>query len=63
MTEEPADLTIRLLREIRTELRECRSLLLSLASSYQRLDSHMDQFECWISDLKDHLERSTSAQP
>ena len=62
LADEPADLTIRLLREIRAEMRDQRSLLLSLTSFTQRLDRRMDQLDHRLANLKDDLELMIKAE-
>lgn len=56
MPDAPADLTLSLLREIRTELRDHRSLLINLIDFTRRLDRRIDHFDRRLSEVKDDVE-------
>ncbi|WP_407522777.1 hypothetical protein [Methylobacterium oryzisoli] len=56
MTESTPDLTLAILREIRTELRDHRALLLSLTEFTRRLDRRIDHLDRRFSEVKDDLE-------
>lgn len=56
MADEPENQTLMLLREIRAELREHRSMLLLLAENGRQLDRRISGVERRIDELKTDLE-------
>ncbi|WP_298963110.1 hypothetical protein [uncultured Methylobacterium sp.] len=62
MADEPADLTLQLLREMRAEMREQRKLLLTTIDYSRRLGTRIDQIEHKIIGLREDLELMIRAE-
>ena len=62
MSDQPDNVVLRLLRDIRREMTDQRALLLALVEQGQRLERRMGELERRISEIKDDIEIMLKAE-